>query len=60
VGGTCKAAAVCQPAPSNRKQWSLGKQAAVWARNSDIVSVSTPGRTSEQSSPSKGLTAAKP
>ncbi len=60
-GGICKAAAVWQPAPSNSiRQLSLGKQATVCAKNKDMVSVSTQGKTGEQRSPSKGLTAAKP
>ena len=45
---------------SSIRQCSLGKQAAVCARKRDMVSVSTQGRISEQSCPSRGLTAAKP
>jgi hypothetical protein len=59
--GTRQAAARCQPAPSsNIKQNSPAKSAEAWAKNTDIASLSTQGKTREENLPSCGLTATNP
>jgi len=53
VGGTRRATARCQPAPSSSiRQHSPGKSAEVCARNTDIASASTQGSTSAENLPS--------